>query len=308
MSDFIKYVDIERIGTPENAIMFDFPEDTVVVEEKVDGGNGCFFIEDGIIHVCSRNRDLTERKDSKTFIKQRLVLEKILYENYENINPDYLYYVEWMKKHTIFYGQDIIQVIGLDIKPKTGAFGNMPLFIRRKAKEEEFKKVGVACVSLKGEFKIKELTEEKIKELCKDSAYYEGKPEGVVIKNYNRQNVYRRQIFAKIVNDVFKETNRAVFGSIKKDTSDTTRIVDMCVNEARIRKNILYLIEQENMNLDKKLMSKLPVMVAQDVLKEEYQTIIKTTKTLHIKYFVQIIAKQCLATIDKMMCEKIKGE
>ena len=190
MSDFIKYVDIERKGNPDNAIMFDFPEDTVVVEEKVDGGNGCFFIEDGIIHVCSRNRDLTERKDSKTFIKQRLVLEKILYENYENINPDYLYYVEWMKKHTIFYGQDIIQVIGLDIKPKTGAFGNMPLFIRRKAKEEEFKKVGVACVSLKGEFKIKELTDEKIEELCKDSAYYEGKPEGVVIKNYNRQNVY----------------------------------------------------------------------------------------------------------------------
>lgn len=178
----LKYIDIERIGNPENITLFDYPEDEVVIEEKVDGGNGCFFIENGEIHVCSRNRDLTEEKDQKVFINQRKELLRMLDKN--KINPDFYYYIEWMQKHTIFYGDhDKIPVaIGLDIKPKMGAFGRPPLFLNRKAKEIEFNKLGIPVVPLIWYGKIKDLTEKKIEELLKLESgvtNYVGKNSGI---------------------------------------------------------------------------------------------------------------------------------
>ena len=58
---FKKYPDIERLGHEDNKDIFKFQEDTLVIEEKVDGGNGSFWFddEDKTIHFGSRNRDLT---------------------------------------------------------------------------------------------------------------------------------------------------------------------------------------------------------------------------------------------------------
>ena len=124
------------------------------------------------------------------------------------------------------------------------------------------------------------------------------KIEGLVIKNYNRQNMYGRQIFAKIVNEDFKETNRAVFGKVKQDTGDTSNLVKLFCNEARIKKKVLYLINEEGFAMDRKLMKKLPILVCMDILKEEYGYLLKI-KTLHIHIFKQLVAKECLYYIDK---------
>ena len=43
---FKKYPDIERLGSEDNRDILNFGEDTLVIEEKVDGGNGCFWWED----------------------------------------------------------------------------------------------------------------------------------------------------------------------------------------------------------------------------------------------------------------------
>lgn len=100
--------------------------------------------------------------------------------------------------------------------------------------------------------------------------------------------------------------NKAVFGGLKRDDSDTLKIGDMFCTDVRIRKKILYLINQEGMPLDRKLMHKLPIMVVEDIIKEEYSTIVLKFKNLNIPTLKQIAAKKCLDEIDKMMVEKIR--
>jgi len=70
----LKYVDIERLGTEENESIFAYPDDELIIEEKIDGGNASFFIENGLIHMCSRSRDLVSDRDEKTFSKERKYL------------------------------------------------------------------------------------------------------------------------------------------------------------------------------------------------------------------------------------------
>jgi hypothetical protein len=299
----VKYIDIERMNTPENSSMFDHPTDEIVIEEKVDGGNGCFWLEDGKLHVASRSRDLTQENDVKTFSNQRKWLEEQLMKYYENINPNFRYYCEWMQKHTLNYGKDIPPVIGLEIMPIEGAFGKKPYYLGRRAKEDAFNKLGIPCVHLHGIYTVKDLNDELYKTLTEKSAYYDGKPEGIVLKNYMRQNVWGRQMFAKIVLDEFKETNRAVFGGIKKDTSDTLKICDVYCTEARIRKRILNLMHEGSLPLSRSLMKYLPIAVCQDIFKEETNEIIKNYKDISLGTLKQVVAKKCLTQIDAMMVE-----
>jgi len=303
---FIKYCDIERLNTEETESIFSHPDDEIVIEEKVDGGNGAFWLEEGIIHVSSRNRDLTKEHDEKTFKVQREELMKILESQKENINSNYIYYIEWMQKHTISYGKDIPPIIGLDILPIEGAFGKKPCFIGRRAKEIEFAKISIPCVNLKGIFKVKELTDDLYKQFLEKSAYYDGKPEGLCLKLYGRTNVWGRQIFAKMVLDEFKEMNRAVFGGLKKDTSDTFKIVDTYCTEARIRKRVLALTNEGGYPLDRKLMHFLPIAVCQDIFKEETGDILKNYKDISLGTLKQLVAKKCLEQIDLMIIEKHK--
>jgi len=127
--------------------------------------------------------------------------------------------------------------------------------------------------------------------------------EGIVIKNYGRMNQWGRQLFAKIVREDFKETNRAVFGSVKQDTSDTKKIAEAYATEARIRKRALSLINEGGHKLDRGLMRFLPVAVVQDIFKEETDEICKQFKNINLPTLKQSVAKKCLNIIDKMMVE-----
>jgi len=302
----IKYIDIERLETPETSSIFDHPDDEIIIEEKIDGGNGCFWLQEGQIHVASRNRDLTELCDEKTFLVQRKWLCNHLADKMELLDPNYRYYIEWMQKHTINYGKDISPIIGLDIRPIIGAFGRGVLFLGYRAKCDAFDKIGIPVVALKGIYKVKDLNAAVYDKLTEKSIYYDGKPEGIVLKNYNRLNIFGRQIFAKIVLEEFKETNRAVFGSAKKDTSDTVRLVETYCTEMRIRKRILSLVQDGGMVLDRKLMSYLPISVCTDIFKEETADILKNYKNISVVTLKQMIAKKCLAQIDIMIIEQTK--
>jgi len=301
-----KYAKIYRLGAPETMDIFTYPEDTVVIEEKVDGGNGCFYLEeDGSIHVCSHNRDLVEEKDEKTFAKQRATLLRIL--EGQKINPDYYYYVEWMAKHTINY-TNIPDVIGIDIRHKR-QFGEegAGLFIGRDSREQEFARLGIENTPVVWRGKISDLKKININELIPHSKYYDGKAEGIVIKNYCRKAIGgNHQLYAKVVADEFKENNKAVFGDVRQANTDTSKIVDQFVTDARIRKIILQQVNEEGKKLERELMRFVPTNVIKDVLKEEYEDIFKNYKFIDFKEMKQKTAKRCLAMIEQMMCEEVK--
>ncbi len=300
-----KYPDIERLGHENNKDIFRFLEDTLVIEEKVDGGNGSFWWEDkdNIIHFGSRNRDLTEEQDDKAFAKQQITLKELLRTHYRNgikLNPDYIYYIEWMAKHTISY-TDAPDFIGLDIRLKHQANGEgFGMFLGRDSRDQEFKRLNIENIPIVWRGKTKDFKKMEVGSFIKKSKYYDGKMEGIVIKNYCRKHPRgNHQLYAKFVTDEFKENNKAVFGSVRQEISDTSKVVAEFATDARIRKQLLKLTKEFNEKLEMKLMQKLPNLVVKDVLKEEFLGIYDKYKFIDFKELRAKSTKKCLKVLNE---------
>jgi len=301
---FKKYPDIERLGHEDNRDILNFGEDTLVIEEKVDGGNGSFWLEDdGMIHFGSRSRDLTKEEDDKIFAKQQINLQNHLADLYKQdikLNPNYFYYIEWMAKHTINY-TSAPDFIGLDIRLKHQAndegFG---MFLGRDSREKEFDRLKIENVPIVWRGTVKELKELNVMELIPKSKYYDGKAEGIVIKNYCRKSSHGNyQLYAKIVTDEFKEDNKAVFGGIRQKTSDTSKIIQQYCTDARIRKMILKLTKEEGKELSKGLMQLLPSNVIKDILKEEFGEIFNNYKFIDFKEMKSKVPRICFRVLNE---------
>ena len=299
---FKKYPDICRLGDEDNKDILAFSEDTLVIEEKVDGGNGSFWLEDDGIHFGSRNRDLTLENDIKMFAELQKQLRELLKD--KKLNPDYIFYIEWMQKHTISYTKAPF-VIGFDIRLKRSAnTEGAGLFLGRDAREQEFNRLGIENVPLVWRGSVKDLKKESIRELIPKSKYFDGVAEGIVVKNYCRKHpVENHQLYAKLVRDPFKEDNKAVFGSVRNKDSDTNKIIKEFCTDARIRKAVLHFIDEGD-KLELKLMAKVPHYVIKDIMKEEILTIIDKYKFIDLKEMKSKIPKMCLNVINIMMLEK----
>lgn len=301
---FSKYIDIERIGHPDNLQLLQFPEDEIVVEEKVDGGNGCFWLEeDGSLHFGSRNRDLTHEKDEKTFKKERNALIALL--EGKTLNPDYIYFIEWMARHTIKY-TNAPAVIGIDIRHRRSMVPGQPgLFLSRDAREKEFERIGIPNVPVVWRGRSGDLAKMDVNALIPPSAYYEGKAEGIVLKNQSRKApVGNHQLCGKVVAEEFKENNKAVFGSIKSREDDTQMLVEKYVTTARIRKAILRNMNENGEALSMEMMKHLYTDVLKDVFKEEIDAIMKECRLIDFGGLRKLTARHCVRELQAMMTEK----
>lgn len=306
-----KFVDIERLGHEDNKDILFFGDDLIVVEEKVDGGCGALWDGGyGGHHVGSRNRDLTSDGDKKTFAKQRIWLfnhlDKLQKEGVA-LNPDFIYYFEWMQLHTIRYTR-APDIIGFDIRLKHSMEdeNECGLFLDRKAKEKEFQRIGIECVPLVWEGKANELKKLNVIDLIPKSKYYDGIAEGICIKNYGRKRPgHNYQLFAKVVREEFKEQNKAVFGSVKNKDSDTQKIVEQYCTEARIRKAVLKFTNEDGLKLELALMKYVPTYVIKDILKEEFKDIYNQYNFIDFKDMKKIVPKLCIKVISDMMQERV---
>lgn len=298
MSEFKKYPKIYRLGSEEVDEFMNYDQDKIIIEEKVDGGNGCFWLENNVLHVASRNRDLTEQEDKKTFAKQRATLMKIL--EGKEIDDRYYYYIEWMAPHTIQY-TNTPDVIGLDIRMKRSMEEGMcGLFVTRSKKEKEFERLGIETVPLINITTIQKLRKENVFDLIPQSKYYKGKAEGIVLKNYSRKAKQgNHQLFAKVVAEEFKEDNKAVFGGIKKTITDTMKIVEQFCTRARVNKKINKLVQEDNYPLQMDLMKYLPREVVKDILTEEILNIQSIYNWLDFKNMNKLVTKKCVVYLKE---------
>jgi ATP-dependent RNA circularization protein (DNA/RNA ligase family) len=304
MSQFKKYPKIYRLGSEEVTEFLDFNEDTVVVEEKVDGGNFSTWLdEDGSLHVGSRNRDLTEEQDEKTFAKQRAYLTEKLKD--KKLNPDYIYYLECMATHTIKYST-APDMIGIDIRLKRSMVeGEYGLFLARDLRCQLFDELGIENVPLVWRGTIGELKKQKIEYLIPKSKYYDGKAEGICLKNYCRKSRQgNHQLYAKVVADEFKENNKAVFGGVRKKDTDTEKIVEQYCTQARVYKQINRLTQEDGKPLQMDLMRYLPQAVSKDILQEEITEIFEAYKWLDFKSFKNFVSKKCVKYLQEFMLNK----
>lgn len=293
-----KYDKIYPIGTEENKHLLTNPEDNIVIEEKIDGGNFRFTIIETIkgqeILFGSRTQEFEniETNNVKNFRRAiKYVKEKTEGKDLSKYSG-LIFFGENCVKHSVNYDWNVIPpFLGFDIyEENTGK--KWVSFPKNKQIFEELNLPFVPVIQTVKAGELKEINES----LIPKSKYYEGHAEGVVIKNYDSQ------VFAKLVSDKFKEFNKKSFGMSKKYcVNDEEKLVAKYCTNARIDKQIFKLVRDENYKLQLDLMSELPKRVVEDIVDENYRDIILSNYCVDFRLFRKLVTSRCLSVLKQVI-------
>ena len=295
---FKKYPKIRQLGHKENDGILD---GELCIEEKIDGGNHRFMFKGKRIIFGSRTQQLTsnEGEDSNVGKNFRRCIGFIR-ETVENSKKQGLkglmFYGENCIKHSCEYDWDKIPpFLGFDVYDL-----KKEQFIDVSKKHLLFKRLGLPSIESVVGIWGKDLTEKDF-EIPK-SQFADNVAEGIVIKNY------KKQLFAKIVSDKFREINKKTFGTSKKWAKDDTEyfVFKYCTN-ARIDKHIFKAVDDGN-ELDLKLMSIVPNAVYTDIWEENWEEIAHSKKKIDMGKFKSMVSQRCLAVVKMVMINTALGE
>lgn len=302
---FHKFLKIKTLGDLENEGILTISGE-IVIQEKYDGGQVGFYIENDILHFTSHNQDLTNSNQIKEtglpknwkFIEPVL---KIWKEYPERFNEDLYYYGETTQRHTLQYPDDTPGFIGYDI---LNLYDGELLDWRFT--EIEFRKVGLPFIHVYYYGEATELSKGYFDNTF-NSVYRDGKAEGVVIKRYDVKSKYNRPLFAKVVDDEFKEKNRIAFGGEKppRKLNNGDKIAEIYATDARIEK-MIHKMHDEGYDIRMDLMRFLFGRVVEDILEEEIISIRKEFDSINFKELNKAVSKRCPKVLKKVMINENK--
>jgi hypothetical protein len=204
---FLKYQHLERYGNTE---VEGIEVGTCYVFPKLDGTNGSVWWADGALRCGSRNRELTLDNDNAGFLNA-MVVDKAITSFFDH-TKNLILYGEWLVPHTLkTYNDDAWR-----------KFYVFDVFDRKKERLLSYDEYSeglvaaginvIAPIAIIKNGSIDHFTE------CLSKAHYlvkdgEGSGEGVVIKNYDYQNKYGRQTWAKLVTNEFKAKHHTEMGA-----------------------------------------------------------------------------------------------
>lgn len=293
--EFRKYQHIERFGTDE---VDGINLGECYVFPKIDGTNGSVWMQDGQIKAGSRNRELTLDNDNAGFYAYVLSNENI--RKYLEDHPDHRLYGEFLVKHTIktyrddawrrFYvfdvcldaNNDAVYYLPYDIyKPLLDAYelDYLPPLARVKnGTYEQFSKLL-----------------ESNNFLIKDGA---GVGEGIVIKNYDFFNRFKRQTWAKVVTSEFRENHYKTMGApdVKGQQMVEELITEDFCTSAFIEKEYAKIVTEKE-GWRSQYIPMLLGRVFSELVKEEIWNILKKYKNPKIDF----------KTLNTFVVSKIKS-
>ena len=167
-----KYIKIRALGTEETDGIFN---GKVVVQEKVDGANFSFFVEDNKLTFASRNMVMVDKKNSDNW-KAMLPVTEAFNQHKDKFNPNYLYVGESTQRHTISY-MDIPNFIGYDIWNE-----ETESFLDWKEAKKEFESIGLSFIHVHFEREGSKITIGELRECIKNSTYKRRMPDICIIK------------------------------------------------------------------------------------------------------------------------------
>jgi hypothetical protein len=302
MKEFKTYPKIFRVGHKENESIFHDDEDIIIIEEKIDGANFRFILNDGKIIFGSHRQQIVSDIGAKTNVHKNFIkVIKYIEDTYNinktfwdtHLNNKYIFYGEATFKHTLEYNWKTIPLfLGFDIYDIINE-----KFLKNDEKRITFCKMGIVNVPLIIECCAKELT---LDEDIIPISYYapitniNQLAEGVVCKNYNKQ------IFCKYVQEKFKEKNQEVFGLTKKQAkqlNDEELLVATYCTNARIDKIIFKMIIDKNVILNMSLLGELIKKTYEDIIEENWHEILVSNWTINFKSVRKLVAKRCLEVL-----------
>jgi len=281
--EFRKYEKIHRLGKDEVAGIL---EGTCHITEKIDGANLSIWMSGGVMHVGSRNNDLTKKRDEFNgalhYCNSHEGIRKLLTEH-----PEFRLYGEWLVKHTLsydntsykkFYMFDIyLEDYGFMSQEEVQIWG------------EDYKIDTVPDLGI-----IENPTLEQLNKLIEGKSALGDRMEGVVIRNMEFKNQFEDFCYAKLVREDFKEDNGVVFGGNNKyaDTYWEVYVMNKYIDVARVSKIMNKLQPEVNEKLDMKHIPRVLGMVYHDVITEEAWEIAKKVKTIDYDALQRICYKK----------------
>lgn len=298
--EFRKYQHVERFGTSE---VENIEIGTCYVFPKIDGTNSSVWLgNDGMIHAGSRNRELTFEKDNAGFYAAISKDERVM--AYLQEHPTHRLFGEWLVPHSLktyrddawrrFYVFDVcvdadnetgLEYLPYEVyQPLVAEFGLdylAPIRIVKNGCLDDF----IKCVN-ENNFLI---------------ADGKGVGEGVVIKNYDFYNRYRRQTWAKIVTSEFREKHHKEMGApVSANRLVEEDIVDKFVTRAFVEKEYAKIVNA-NDGWTSKMIPQLLSRVFHELITEEIWNILKAFKNPTINF--KALNTMTIAQIKRIMPE-----
>lgn len=206
MSQFMKYQHIERLGTSE---VEGIEIGTCHVFPKIDGTNASVWLQDGVVHAGSRNRELSAESDNAGFHAWATQDPRIL--AVLTARPDLRLFGEWLVPHSLkTYREDAWRRFYVfDVMACDGTYLPYDEYAQLLA-DHGLDYIPPICTIRNGEYDqfASQLAQNVF--LVQDG---KGAGEGVVIKRYDFRNKFGRQTWAKIVTSEFKEKHAKEMGA-----------------------------------------------------------------------------------------------
>jgi hypothetical protein len=229
MSEMKKYTDVVRLGHKSTVGVLT-ENDHIVVQEKLDGANASFKVEDGKVLAFSRNTQLSEGNTLRGF-----------YQWTQTLNPDDLlegivYFGEWLVKHKLDYGDNMHQFYLFDVYNT-----NIEEYVHFSMVKDEAKRLSLNLIPIlyEGQYQSFEHLQSFV---GKSSLGDEG--EGVVVKNVNYKDRFGKQVFVKLVTDKFREVQKQ---KAPKDPNKVTQemiFVNTFLRKGRVEKLLHKLVDE----------------------------------------------------------------
>lgn len=272
MKEIKKYTDVIRYGhSSTNGVIQE--GDYITITEKIDGANASFRLDDTNplgVSCYSRNQPLTKENTLGGFYNW---VEEYIVPIKDKLNPNYIYYGEWLNKHKIIYKDECYK------KFYMFSIWNESLELQQYVSDEIVKAEAIKLNILQPQYfyEGKYISFEHIMSFVGKSnmTLEPNTGEGEVVKNVSYFDRYNRQVFVKLVSDKFAEVQKQKLPKNPNVNLKEVEVVKSVLTSARISKLMYKLVDEgllkedysiENMG---EILKALGNRVYDDIMKEE---------------------------------------
>lgn len=300
MKEIKKYTDIIRYGKSctEGVIK---EGDYISITEKIDGANASFRIDDTNIDgvsCYSRNKQLDQSNTLSGFyqwVQENVVIKK------ELLNPNYIYYGEWLVKHKVVYKEEFMKNFYMfsiwDIE-KQQYLGD-DVVIR------EAERLGLNTVPYRyiGEY----ISFEHIMKFVgiSEMTVKPNTGEGVVVKNVNYFDRNGKQMFVKLVSEKFAEVQKQKLPKNPNVDNKLKSVVMTVLTKPRIEKLIYKLVDEGILKDDYTI--KDMSLILRSLGNKVYEDIMKEESDIFVEYDSDMV-KRCVGKNTPQIVKEILKE
>lgn len=269
-----------------------FKDRGLVVQEKLDGSNASFTVENGELQCFSRRKKLNEKETLNDFYGW--VHENVKEWMFEFLEG-HIIFGEWLVKHKIQYKEECYKEFYVfDVYDKKEEMYLPPENVMIIAEDLHLKHVKYLMVAHPSK-RLNDIKAQDIQDLVgkSDMTVKPNTGEGIILKYLDGKSEH--EDYYKIVSNEFKEFNRQ---KMKTEIKNNDSVADYAMTRARMEKMIFRAIEEDRLKEED-----LELQNFSSVMKEVGQNFVDDIMEEEKDNMIKIIEKQIKKKMPHMLRE-----